>query len=172
MYSHIMRYDYKRAIENEVIGVDANPKIIELLEKQIEIEKKAIEINEKIAEESESPLIRYLLLGTCHDSMKHQNFCLALIDILSGKELLVRERVEIEKLIGIDDEIEEEMRENLNQIIKLTTNRAAKLILHEYQEDEKRHQNLLKQLKNSDFRDERLEDILLLASTYSGTMPR
>ena len=52
------------------------------------------------------------------------------------------------------------MRQNLKEIIKLNNNPAVKLILREYEEEEKRHQKLIDQLRKTDFRPRRPEEIL------------
>jgi len=140
--------------------VSENTEVIELLDKQIEIEKNAIDLANELLEKAESPLIRILIKITLYDSLKHQEYCVTLKEILSGDQLLVRERMEIRKLLEIHDKIEEEMGANLRRIINKTDNPIAKLLLKEYEADENRHEAIMKRLISSDFRDRPPEDVL------------
>lgn len=143
-----------------MIRVSENTEVIKLLDKQIEIEKNAIDIAHELLDTSESPLLRVLIKTTLYDSMKHQEYCTALKEIFTGKELLVRERMEIGKLLEIHDKIEEDMSSNLRLIINKTDHPIAKLLLKEYERDENRHEYIMKQLITRDFRNRPPETIL------------
>jgi len=134
-------------------------KLITMFERQKVVEKKAVHLAKKIVEGTKNPLVRHLVAGIILDSLKHQSYCQILVDICTGKDFLEPKSAKILKLIEIHMKQAEDMSLHLQQLIPEIDHPVINLFLREYERDELRHHNLLKQVLERMYRTRFHEEI-------------
>ncbi|UCG03985.1 MAG: ferritin-like domain-containing protein [Candidatus Heimdallarchaeota archaeon] len=122
-------------------------KRIQLFKNQIELEKQIVQTAESSAKNIGNEIVREMILGIAMDSRKHESFLNTLIGLH-------------EKFALIDEELTDQLKQNLEQHIKLEKkaidsyqniwsnleDEKEKIIIRYILNDEIRHHRLLKQL--------------------------
>ena len=133
---------------------------IKLVEKQNDVEEKTTSLRNKMMEDAERLLVRHLT--------KHQSYCQILIDICSEKNLHVRDRNKLLKLIEMGIKLEVDLIQHLQLMINENDALTANILLHEYETEEKMHYDTLQQLLEQMLHDNPHDE--MLRPSYSPEM--
>jgi rubrerythrin len=121
--------------------------LIQLLKEQKDLELVAVKSYSSFAEKSNNNVVKLLLLGVMHDSMKHAQVLDALISLTQSPIFGNVEQFEVTRGVEEHLKIEEEMLRKISEIIERTDDKEVKSILSQIAMEEKRHHQTLIELK-------------------------
>ena len=130
----------------------ARERLVRLVEEQVKIEEHFIESIEEELKNMHNVAAKLLLLETQKDSEKHALILKGILEVISKKDAtplwedLLHSYVEKEVVRrNLEGHIKTEMKmfEQVNQVIKETTDEGIKLLLEHISEDEKKHHKIL-----------------------------
>ncbi len=130
----------------------ASERLVRLVEEQVRIEEHFIESIEEELKNMHNVAAKLLLLETQKDSEKHALILKGILEVISKKDAtplwedLLHSYVEKEVVRrNLEGHIKTEMKmfEQVNQVIKETTDEGIKLLLEHISEDEKKHHKIL-----------------------------
>ena len=130
----------------------ASERLVRLVEEQVRIEEHFIESIEEELKNMHNVAAKLLLLETQKDSEKHALILKGILEVISKKDAtplwedLLHSYAEKEVVRrNLEGHIKTEMKmfEQVNQVIKETTDEGIKLLLEHISEDEKKHHKIL-----------------------------
>jgi len=128
--------------------------VIDLLRKQMKAEGELIGLYGGSKGEVESKPIERLLYTIQLDSRKHAEICQVVLDVLEGEDILKPEKRILVQQLQRHIDLEKESVDRLDKILKniwIKENKGLSELIKRLREDEKRHHNTLKKLRDKPF---------------------
>ena len=125
---------------------------------QILLEKEIIQAAEAAVENVRNIMVRELILGISHDSLKHMSILQGLLALHTKKTEAIRliseeERDKLRKNIETHMKLEEKAITTYKQLLGKITDSREKILIESILHDELRHHALLKQLYSTIIKD-------------------
>jgi len=134
---------------------------VRLLEEQLETERQLVDLYEETSEYIIDERARHLLRSLKLDSSKHVDILQVVIDLLRGKKVTSDDRIELK--VGVEHHMKLE-RDSIERAQKLKANpwirdsEGLSRLVRRWEEDERAHHGLLKDLVTDKFTLQRLFD--------------